>query len=753
MGPRMGSAWIQRGVYWLFGVSTVLFGVLSVQSALAERSSSSAARDLQVAAMHVATADAVRIAGGDPSIEGIDAAVAELSGSHDEALAALSDADADATRALLVEIAVCGTWLLDPEGEPHPVHEHGDLQALLDKAATTSELNAEAAEERALLAFLAIIAVSLSALIGLTRSWARNRNHQLAVRSEENAGRRLAALISDSTDAFLVIGEDGHINYRSESAAQLLSDELDHLEDLVARAAEGSRTRLRRHLRSSTEAASKEVFELSLADGTSAPFELRVSDLSADPAVAGHVVTARNISHEHIMREELHRQARTDAVTGVSNRRMLPSLLAEVSATLSDTGKSAAFVLLDIDAFRATNDALGHRAGDELLRLAATRIRRALGSDASLVRLGSDEFATAVNVASSEEAHACAASMRRAFAEPFRISGRPESLSVSIGIAIVDQPQDVESLHGRAESALIVAKRGGTGRTHTYEAALEASISRSAQVRRAMYSAVYDNEFELDYQPIVFSSTGAVESLEALLRWNSPTLGAVTPDEFIPIAEAAGDICAIGRWVAEGVCRQLVVWTAEGANPDLTISLNVSPRQLAEPEFVSSILRTATAWEVDPNRLTIEVTETAALDEHGTAIARLEQLRAVGFKISIDDFGSGYSNLGQLLRVPFDVLKIDRSLLMMLSEMRASSGGDPTGPCEILGAIVSIADILGVPVVCEGVETDDQRRSLAASGITYLQGYFTGRPAAAGVTTELLDRASADYCTRVITPT
>jgi EAL domain-containing protein (putative c-di-GMP-specific phosphodiesterase class I) len=173
-----------------------------------------------------------------------------------------------------------------------------------------------------------------------------------------------------------------------------------------------------------------------------------------------------------------------------------------------------------------------------------------------------------------------------------------------------------------------------------------------------------------------------------------------------------------------------------GLADDVTLSINVSARQLAEPRFMNMVLRTAASWKVPPGQLVIEVTETAALDQTGLARQRLQELKDAGLKISIDDFGSGYSNLGQLISVPFDIIKIDRSLLITLSAMRERAGGDPTGPCAIMQAIVSIASILDAPVVCEGVETEQQRASLQASGITHLQGYLTGRPSPPDVITE-----------------
>ncbi|MGI9614158.1 MAG: EAL domain-containing protein, partial [Acidimicrobiales bacterium] len=221
---------------------------------------------------------------------------------------------------------------------------------------------------------------------------------------------------------------------------------------------------------------------------------------------------------------------------------------------------------------------------------------------------------------------------------------------------------------------------------------------------------------------------GDTTGFEALLRWNSPTLGSVGPSEFIPIAERSGEINRIGQWVLHDVCRQISTWGEEQKYEDLSVSCNVSPVQLTQDRFVESVLHALDYWNVSPNRLVVEVTESAVLDHQGLAVQRLAELRQAGLRVSIDDFGSGYSNLGQLLHVPFDIIKIDRSLLLTLTTMREAQGGDSADPCAIMEAIVSIASVFKAPVICEGVETEEQRDSLLASGITHLQGYLTGRP-------------------------
>lgn len=744
MDPRTGiKKWSVAIVLCVLFVAAGAAGVWSIHSARSDREASSAARDLQVSAMRVAAADAVRIAGGDALGPGLDAAVDDLAGDHGVALAGLDDVEADRAATLLAEIAGCGSWLLDPGDEVHEVHGHSELQALLDSAATAAADNASAAERTAALSLIVGLLVMLLVAAFAIAARARAHRRQSLFESEQRSGQRLAALVQDSPDLFFVIDPDGLISYRSKSAHRLLGESGVHRDDIASLAEPGSVERLRKHLRRTAAQGALEVFELPDNDGGSRCFELRVSDLTMHRAVGGHVITARDVTDEHRLQTELRHQAGTDTLTGLANRRRLGPALDAAEESMSAIGAMSALVVLDVDGFKGINDAFGNEVGDELLQLVANRLSASCGSVSEILRLGSDEFAAVFDqVQSFSDAKDRAGELSTAFTEPFTIAGRVEQLSASAGMAIAVEPVEVAGLHAKAQLALTAAKGSSQRNVVLYEPEMEESVARKTRIRRALHSAVYDDEFAIAYQPIIATANGELVGLEALLRWNSPTVGVVGPDEFIPIAEASGDICPIGSWVIEQVCRQLSVWTALGMPDDVTVSFNVSARQLAEPDLVDCVSMAARTWRIEPERLVIEVTETAALDETGVAIGRLGELREAGFRISIDDFGSGYSNLGQLLRVPFDVLKIDRSLLLMLSEMRETAGGDPTDPCHIISAIVSIAEILGVPVVCEGVETSEQFDSLAASGVSHVQGYLTGRPAPAAITTTLLGLAA-----------
>lgn len=444
--------------------------------------------------------------------------------------------------------------------------------------------------------------------------------------------------------------------------------------------------------------------------------------------VAGWLLV-RSRTSETRLRRELLRQANTDLLTGLPNRRVLgPALEAAKSQMASGEG-AAALIFLDLDGFKDINDTLGHHEGDALLVQVAARLRGARRSGDLLLRLGGDEFAVVLSgLADPAGAEVAADRYLQVLNDPFDVGSRPEVLRTSIGVTTTTDPASVAGLTAEADLAMYQAKRSGGNAVAVFDRSMEVLSDATSRITRALRSADYDQELRVVYQPIVAAADGEPMGFEALLRWTSPVLGDVGPNEFIPVAERCGEICGIGQWVLETVCRQLHAWEQEGLHGDLSVSCNVSPHQLDQDDFVDAVLDTLQSWDIDPHRLVIEVTESAVFDHRDSAVRRLAELRHAGLRISIDDFGSGYSNLGQLLQVPFDIIKIDRSLLLTLSDMREAAGGDPSDPCAIMEAIVSIASIFNAPVVCEGVETEQQRASLVASGITHIQGYLTGRP-------------------------
>ena len=431
---------------------------------------------------------------------------------------------------------------------------------------------------------------------------------------------------------------------------------------------------------------------------------------------------------ERLLRRSLQLQAETDELTSLPNRRSLEVALRQASERMRIEGGYTGLLYLDLDEFKSINDSQGHDVGDALLTITAARLREARVGDETLVRLGGDEFAVVVpGLHVPAAARTAADRYLEILSEPCELTpGNFESLRASIGVAATGDPDSLEELRRAADLAMYSAKHGGGHAVATFDPSMRAVAERNGDIMLALRTADLANEFHLVFQPVVDIDDDTLLFAEALLRWTSPELGVVPPGDFIPVAEQSGEIHRLGEWVVHQVIDQLAAWGRMGH--DVAISCNVSVLQLADPSFVASVIAHLTRAKVAPERLTIEVTESVILDHTDDAVTRLAELRTAGVRIAIDDFGSGYSNLGQLLRIPFDVLKIDRALLLELSAMRESLGGDPASPCQIMAAITSIARTLGTEVVSEGVETDVQRQSLRASGVSHIQGWLTGRP-------------------------
>ncbi len=601
---------------------------------------------------------------------------------------------------------------------------HAELHWLLTRASDNAADRANRSEARALVGGTASMT---TLLVGAGSVLAARRNRSEA-RTNAAASRRFQALLRDSPDIIVVIKPNGVVSYRSPSADRLLEAESVGISDLLARAEVEDRTQLRVHLR--WPGAEHRVLTLPLTtrDGQRRWFELRVSDMTSDKDLGGHVVTAHEVTAEVALREDLHRQAYSDALTGLPNRRALESVLSDAKAEMLENGGQLALMVLDLDGFKQINDTLGHQAGDAVLSLVANRLKRSVGTEGTVVRVGGDEFAVAYpTVADEADAKAKAIALLNVLDSPFSVFDRTEQLRASVGVAVANSPTDAATLMEDADIAMYQGKHSGGHRVKVFRSQMRHEALSVSRLAQALRTANYDDEFHLVYQPIVATDDDHVVAFEALLRWRSPTLGDVSPGDFIPVAEMSGEISSIGRWVFNQVCLQLRAWDLAGLTSDVMISVNVSARELSEPDFVDYFLSTIGDWDVEAGRLIVEVTETSVLEDDATAAERLGALRSAGFKIAIDDFGSGYSNLGQLLSVPFDILKLDSTLILNLSHMAPRSGaGSDAG--SIVDAVASIAKVLGATALCEGVEEEGQRDALRRSGIPLIQGYLCGRP-------------------------
>jgi diguanylate cyclase (GGDEF)-like protein len=383
------------------------------------------------------------------------------------------------------------------------------------------------------------------------------------------------------------------------------------------------------------------------------------------------------------------------------------------------------------------NDSLGHHAGDELLGAIGPRLRAVLRPSDTIARFGGDEFAVLCE-SIADEAHALRVADRlvRAFAQPFQVSGEPRFCSTSVGVVVSDPagPRGPEELLSDADAALYRAKERGRGRHEVFDAGLRARITSrlelEADLRRALEAG---DQLSVVYQPFYHLPGGELAGVEALLRWNHPVRGAVSPAEFIPVAEDSGLIVELGEYVLRTSCAEVGRWKAETAFAGLRLTVNVSARQMmlsGMPGTVGAILR-ETGFPA--TSLGLEITEGLLLEDTPATLETLAALQRLGLRLMLDDFGTGYSSLGYLRRHPVDVLKIDRSFVHDLGE-------DGRGDAAIIQAIVGMAHALGMRVIGEGVETPGQLGRLVELGCDYAQGFHLARPLAAPEVGALLAR-------------
>jgi diguanylate cyclase (GGDEF)-like protein/PAS domain S-box-containing protein len=429
--------------------------------------------------------------------------------------------------------------------------------------------------------------------------------------------------------------------------------------------------------------------------------------------------------------EEVRRLAFYDPLTGLPNRAQLETRLRSAVTRARRRARRVALLLVDLDNFKLVNDSLGHGAGDRLLRRIAGRLRGAEGEEGMLARRGGDEFLLLLPDL-GEDAHDAARgtadAIAQRLAEPFQVAGAEFHVEASVGISVFpDDADGPEALVQHADTAMYQSKRLGRAASTVYARGggdpLE-RLSLSARLRRALAG----DELVLHYQPIVWTASGRLHSMEALLRWNDPDRGLVPPDAFIPAAEEMGMQEELGAWVMRALTTQVAAWTAQGLNP--RVSFNVSPRELHRADFAADVRRALSQTGVDPACLTMELTESATLREPERMGALLEELRGLGLSIAIDDFGAGWSSLWRLRSMPVTTLKIDRSFLREIPD-------DPESGA-IVRAIIALGDALGMTTVAEGVEVPMQQHFLAAQGCPLSQGRLFGDALAPDDMTALL---------------
>ena len=445
------------------------------------------------------------------------------------------------------------------------------------------------------------------------------------------------------------------------------------------------------------------------------------------------LVAIQDVTERNRLEHQLRYRAFHDSLTQLANRALFADRVDHALARQARTSRLIAVIVLDLDGFKTINDSLGHTAGDQLLVAAAQRIQNQLRPGDTAARLGGDEFAILLeDIAGVEEVTSLAERLLEVFALPFAVQSKQLLVSASVGVTLSRPGDGPEELVRNADMAMYRAKSEGKSCVRVYEPEMhDAAIARldlEAELRRALQA----EDLVVYYQPTMRLRTGEVCGFEALVRWQHPTRGLLTPVEFIPLAEETGIIVELGRWVLAQACAQGAEWQAAHPDLNLSIAVNLSPRQLLDARLIDDIAAVLVASGLDARTLTLEITEGVFLADRKAAVARLQGLKALGVRVALDDFGTGYSSLSRLRELPIDLLKIDKAFI--------DGVADDTESIGLVEAILRMAETLALDTIAEGVETEEQAERLALLGSEYVQGYLYSRPLPAAEIPEFLRR-------------
>jgi len=473
------------------------------------------------------------------------------------------------------------------------------------------------------------------------------------------------------------------------------------------------------------------------SDGSLYWAQLRVAPVRDERGAVSHrVCVLTDMTATMNYQAQLEHQANHDALTGLPNRNLCVDRLTQAMGYAQRYNHTVWVAVLDLDNFKQVNDNLGHAAGDELLREVAARLRASLRESDTVARLGGDEFVLVLlNSAQAAPSQAMLQQLLATVAQPVQIGGREVAVSCSMGVSLYpNDGTDASALMRHADIAMYRAKEAGGNHLQFYEAAMHARIVERAEIENELRGALARDEFFLQYQPKASVDSGEILGVEALIRWQHPTLGLVAPARFIGVAEETGMIVAIGHWVIRKACAQNRAWQDAGL-PPLRVAVNVSARQFRDRGLLDDVVAALEETGLEAKFLELELTESMMMHDADAAIATIGRLKKVGVALSIDDFGTGYSSLAYLNRFPIDYLKIDQSFVREML-------GAPS-VAAIVRSVISLGHSLDFRVVAEGVETDAQLAYLRRYGCDEAQGYFLGRPQDPGQIAALLTQEPA----------
>ena len=569
---------------------------------------------------------------------------------------------------------------------------------------------------------IAAVCAVVVVILALTRMWRLVAT--VRALTERKGQDRLAAMVEHSSDVVLLVDAKGVMNYASPGLASTLGHRPSDwtgrsLVDLVA---SDDRDAAAAELRKAAALPYGEMvkFEASLVrvDGQRRRVEATIANLLGGDAVDGLVATFRDVTEQRNLERQLSHRAFHDELTGLANRALFLDRMDHALRVTRPEDDPVVVLFVDLDDFKSVNDALGHGVGDQMLRSIADRIRQVAGTGDTPARLGGDEFALLLEDRGGiDRALDVAEGLLDALREPVALAGYDLAVLASVGVAVSTPGMTTAGLLRDADIAMYEAKRAGKSQIKIFDPAMRLTATRHLEFRSDLGSAIERDQLRLVFQPMVDLRTHRVVGAESLLRWEHPTRGPIAPSEFIPIAERAGLIVPIGKWVVDQSIKAASQWQGRGSQ---RVSINVSAFQIRSPEFVEQVRRSLEVHGLDPSLVVLEITETMLVEEIESASNNLAPLRDLGVLIAIDDFGTGYCSLSYLQQFPVDIVKIDRQFIDELDEQPRNM--------SLAKMILQLTAGLEVISIAEGIERPAQLRTLQALGCDIGQGYLLSGP-------------------------
>jgi diguanylate cyclase (GGDEF)-like protein/PAS domain S-box-containing protein len=580
-----------------------------------------------------------------------------------------------------------------------------------------------------LLAGVLVISVLFSQFAAAQRTAVLAETRLATHETVRQVNQRFEALAANASDVIAIVSPAGEIQYLTPNVRRLWGyapelllesvasswahpDDAGHLRAILLQAA-------------GAEAGARMTTEVRLqkADGTACLAEIILTNLLSDPAVAGIVMTCRDVTERKAFEVQLAHQAFHDTLTGLPNRALFSERLRQALARSRRSQAAVGLLFVDLDNFKLVNDSLGHDAGDALLKAVALRLQTCVRPGDTVARLGGDEFTVLLeDLTDEEETAGVAERIIEVLQTPVTVAGREILVTGSLGSTVSRSDERTpDELLRDADTAMYQAKADGKAHCAAFDHSMNVRAAERRELLVDLHGALENNEFRVHYQPILRMDSGQLSEVEALVRWQHPTRGLIAPIEFIPLAEETGLILPLGRWVLEEACRQAKEWQDQHPQaPDLTVSVNLSARQLQQADLVDQVAEVLRATGLSAASLKLEITESVVMLDMERSLEKLHALKALGIRLAVDDFGTGYSSMSYLSNLPLDTLKIDRSFVSKI-------GGHAEG-AAIVQAIVTLAKTLNLSITSEGIETAEQLSELRMLGCDQGQGYLLSRP-------------------------